>query len=186
MVNIDIINVESLQTVVTELLVHICYIKKIVCSCYGKWNHLNLLHTGHQQQPLKPLIRLRVEYTEENQMFNAVRFGLQYTDRVANPSDIVLFRKQRITGKTKTDGNFDKEILETLFNVEGVSLFSTHYTNCGVYVTLVAEWLSVVLVCLKLLSHHVEGLRKPQKFRVRMAVLRDMKPVFWLLHCMLH
>jgi len=72
-------------------------------------------------------------------MFNAVRFGLQYTDRVANPSDIVLFRKQRITGKTKTDGNFDKEILETLFNVEGVSLFSTHYTNCGVYVTLVAE-----------------------------------------------
>lgn len=75
--------------------------------------------SGHQQQPLKPLIRLRVEYTEENQMFNAVRFGLQYTDRVANPSDIVLFRKQRITGKAKTDGNFDKEILETLFNVEG-------------------------------------------------------------------
>jgi len=72
-------------------------------------------------------------------MFNAVRFGLQYTDRVANPSDIVLFRKQRITGKAKTEGNFDKEALEALFNVEGVSLFSTHYTSCGVYVTLVAE-----------------------------------------------
>jgi len=56
-------------------------------------------------------------------MFNAVRFGLQYTARVANPSDIVLFRKQRITGKVKTDSKFDKETLEALFNVEGVSLF---------------------------------------------------------------
>jgi hypothetical protein len=72
-------------------------------------------------------------------MFNAVRFGLQYTDRVANPSDIVLFRKQRIAGKVKTDGKFDKETLEALFNVEGVSLFSTQYTSCGLYITLVAE-----------------------------------------------
>jgi hypothetical protein len=28
--------------------------------------------------------------------------------------------------------------------VEGVSLFSTQYTSCGVYVALVAEWLWVV------------------------------------------
>ena len=72
-------------------------------------------------------------------MFNAVRFGLQYTARVANPSDIVLFRKQRSTGKAKTEGNFDKETLEALFNVEGVSLFSIHYTSYGVYITLVVE-----------------------------------------------
>jgi hypothetical protein len=71
-------------------------------------------------------------------MFNAVRFGLQYTARVANPSDIVLFRKQR-TGKEKTGGKFDKEALETLFSMEGVSLFSAHDTSCGVYITLVAE-----------------------------------------------
>jgi hypothetical protein len=76
---------------------------------------------------------------EEKQMFNAVRFGLQYTDRVANPSDIVLFRKQRVTGKVTTEGNIDKEALEALCNVEGVSLFSTQYTSCGVYVALVAE-----------------------------------------------
>jgi len=72
-------------------------------------------------------------------MFNAVRFGLQYTARVANPSDIVLFRKQRITGKARTEDNFDKETLEALFNVEGVSLFSIPYTSYGVYITLVAE-----------------------------------------------
>ncbi|GFG28649.1 hypothetical protein Cfor_05677 [Coptotermes formosanus] len=75
--------------------------------------------SGHKRQPQKPLIRLRVEYMEEKQMFNAVRFGLQYTDKVANPSDIVLFRKQRITGKMTTGGNFDKEALEALFNMEG-------------------------------------------------------------------
>jgi hypothetical protein len=62
-------------------------------------------------------------------MFNTVRFGLHYAARVANPSDIVLFRKQRIAGHVRTEGNFDRETLETLFNVEGVSLFSTHYTS---------------------------------------------------------
>uniref|UniRef100_A0A2Z5U614 Double-strand break repair protein n=1 Tax=Reticulitermes speratus TaxID=60591 RepID=A0A2Z5U614_9NEOP len=75
--------------------------------------------SGDTRQPQKPLIRLRVEYMEEKQMFNAVRFGLQYTDRVANPSDIVLFRKQRVTGKVTTEGNIDKEALEALFNMEG-------------------------------------------------------------------
>jgi len=75
--------------------------------------------SGDPLQPQVPLTRLRVEYTDENQMFNAVRFGLQYTARVANPSDIVLFRKQRITDKVKTDSKFDKETLEALFNVEG-------------------------------------------------------------------
>jgi hypothetical protein len=55
-------------------------------------------------------------------MFNAVRFGLQYTNRVANPSDVVLFRKQRMTDKVKTESKFDKDTLEALFNVEGVSI----------------------------------------------------------------
>jgi len=36
MVNTEISNVEPLQTVVTELIVHIFCIKKIICSCYGK------------------------------------------------------------------------------------------------------------------------------------------------------
>ena len=65
-------------------------------------------------------------------MFNAVRFGLQYTDRVANPSDIVLFRKQRISSKVKTESNFDKDTLEALISMEGVSLFSAHYIGCEV------------------------------------------------------
>jgi len=81
-----------------------------------------LLLPGDARQPELPLIRLRVEYTEEKHMFNAVRFGLQYTNRVANPSDVVLFRKQRMTDKVKTESKFDKDTLEALFNVEGVSI----------------------------------------------------------------
>jgi hypothetical protein len=55
-------------------------------------------------------------------MFNAVRFGLQYAGKVANPSDMVAFYKQRTTEKVKTENKFDKETLEGLFNVDGVSI----------------------------------------------------------------
>jgi double-strand break repair protein MRE11 len=81
---------------------------------------------GDRQQPELPLIRLRIEYAEEKQMFNAVRFGLQYATKVANPSDIVLFRKQRIMDKVKAESKFDKDALEALFNVEGVSIIKLY------------------------------------------------------------
>lgn len=66
-----------------------------------------------------PLIRLRVQYTEEKHMFNAVRFGLHYTGKVANPSDMVVFQKLRSTKKEKAENKFDKDTLEGLFNVDG-------------------------------------------------------------------
>jgi hypothetical protein len=55
-------------------------------------------------------------------MFNAVRFGLQYTERVANPSDMVVFHKLRSTKKEKAENKFDKDTLENLVNVDGVSI----------------------------------------------------------------
>lgn len=51
------------------------------------------LLTGHPKQPKEPLIRLRVTYKEEDQMFNTIRFGQQYKDTVANPGDLLLFKK---------------------------------------------------------------------------------------------
>jgi double-strand break repair protein MRE11 len=69
-----------------------------------------------------PLIRLRVQYTEEKYLFNAVRFGLQYTGRVANPSDMVVFHKQQSMKKVKMENKFDKDTLEGLFNIDGVSI----------------------------------------------------------------
>lgn len=39
--------------------------------------------TDNQNQPREPLIRLRVFYTNEDQLFNAIRFGQQYNARVS-------------------------------------------------------------------------------------------------------
>ena len=105
-------------------------------------------------------------------MFNTVGFELHYTGRVANPSDIVLFRKQHC--KVKTDNKFDKETLEALFNVEGVSLFNT---GSRMMIRSFGLFEGTVASCRRT--------EKPQIFRVRMTVLGDLKPVFWSLHCVL-
>lgn len=38
--------------------------------------------TGHAEQPRLPLIRLRLLYSDENQMFNHIRFGQRFNTRV--------------------------------------------------------------------------------------------------------
>lgn len=38
--------------------------------------------TGHPEQPIQPLIRLRLIFDEERLMFNTIRFGQQYNTRV--------------------------------------------------------------------------------------------------------
>ncbi|XP_069690636.1 double-strand break repair protein MRE11 isoform X2 [Periplaneta americana] len=73
--------------------------------------------SGDLRQPDLPLIRLRVDYSEEKHMFNGVRFGLQFAEKVANPSELVLFHKQRVD-RVKTEGKVDKDALEALFSNE--------------------------------------------------------------------
>ena len=38
-----------------------------------------------------PLIRLMVNYHDERQLFNAIRFGQEFGERVANPEDVIKF-----------------------------------------------------------------------------------------------
>ncbi|XP_017487509.1 PREDICTED: double-strand break repair protein MRE11-like [Rhagoletis zephyria] len=66
--------------------------------------------TGHPKQPKLPLIRLRIIFSSEEQMFNAIRFGQSYNEQVANPADMILFKKvlKRVKGEY-SDG--DKEAL---------------------------------------------------------------------------
>lgn len=78
---------------------------------------------GHPKQPKKPLIRLRVEYTDESQMFNTTRFGHKFTDEVANPNEMILFKKQRKEIK-KNDTGIDKDAMDAVFAGEDVSLVS--------------------------------------------------------------
>lgn len=49
--------------------------------------------TGHEKQPTLPLIRLRLELTDECQMFNMMKFGDAFHDSVANKRDIIMFKR---------------------------------------------------------------------------------------------
>lgn len=77
--------------------------------------------SDHPNQPKEPLIRLRILYSEEDQMFNHIRFGQQYNNRVANPMDMILFKKQ--VKRTKHDAKpFDQAAMDSVF--DKVSLFN--------------------------------------------------------------
>lgn len=51
--------------------------------------------TDHPNQPKEPLLRLRILYTEEEQMFNAIRMGQQYSERIANPIDLIKLNRYK-------------------------------------------------------------------------------------------
>ncbi|XP_043220823.1 double-strand break repair protein MRE11-like [Amphibalanus amphitrite] len=62
--------------------------------------------TGHPRQPRQPLLRLRVEYSEEAQLFHTVRFGQQFAGRVSNWEDMILMKRERseLDSKDVKDG----------------------------------------------------------------------------------
>jgi hypothetical protein len=54
------------------------------------------MHAGQEQSPPKlPLIRLRVDYTGFSTV-HTLRFGQKFVNRVANPSDILLWAKSSV------------------------------------------------------------------------------------------
>ncbi|XP_068786571.1 double-strand break repair protein MRE11 isoform X9 [Struthio camelus] len=64
---------------------------------------------GNPQQPEKPLIRLRVDYTGGFEPFSVHRFSQKYVDRIANPKDIIhFFRHREQKEKNDSDLNFGK------------------------------------------------------------------------------
>lgn len=85
--------------------------------------------SGDPKQPLIPLVRLRVEYADETQMFNEIRFGQMYQEKVANPQDMVMLRKERADGKknTTSDAKLDRHAMDVLLQAEDPELLSnTH------------------------------------------------------------
>lgn len=60
--------------------------------------------TGDPRQPTLPLLRLRVEYTDEMHLLTPGRFGNNFHGRVANPSEILLFRK-KVLDRSQVDGD---------------------------------------------------------------------------------
>jgi len=77
--------------------------------------------TGHRLQGQKPLLRLRVEYTDESQQLSSARFGNMFIDRVCNASDILLFKRRAAERKVKSD-NFDAGAMGDLFDENVITM----------------------------------------------------------------
>ncbi|XP_055606685.1 double-strand break repair protein MRE11 [Uranotaenia lowii] len=76
--------------------------------------------SGNEKQPKVPLIRLRLEIMDVDQQFNAIRFGQRYNGRVANPQDMITFKKKltRVKDEVKP---LDKEALDEAYKNQRAS-----------------------------------------------------------------
>jgi len=80
----------------------------------------NLL-TGHPKQGTRPMLRLRVEYTDESQQLNSARFGNMFMESVSNAGEILLFKRKVAERKVKKD-NFDIDAMNELGEESNVTM----------------------------------------------------------------
>jgi len=78
--------------------------------------------TGHPMQPTLPQLRLRVDYSDEAHQIAPGRFGNNFHDRVANPSEILLFRKRAPGMKDDKDGGFEPHHMDRVGEAKGSSM----------------------------------------------------------------
>ncbi|KAK7865582.1 hypothetical protein R5R35_010113 [Gryllus longicercus] len=78
--------------------------------------------TGHEKQPILPLIRLRVEYSSEVQAFNTVRFGEKFHGKIANPDHLIRLMRERKEAEKSKKNVLDIETMQDLLKREPVSL----------------------------------------------------------------
>lgn len=75
---------------------------------------------GNPQQPDRPLIRLRVDYSGGFEPFSVLRFSQKFVDRIANPKDVIhFFRRKEQKENTGEEINLGKFITKPS---EGVTL----------------------------------------------------------------
>lgn len=77
--------------------------------------------TGNSSQPKLPLIRLRVLYQNEDQSINEIRFGQQFNQMVANPSEVVKMQRniKRVKVERRTiDENAMNKAFEKVYSID--------------------------------------------------------------------
>lgn len=87
-------------------------------------------HSGDPQQPELPLIRLRVDYTDEYLTLSANHFGQRFVNKVANPKDLILFKcKKGPIQRNIVDTNLGmiEDMIEDIY--EGGGETSKHCTH---------------------------------------------------------
>lgn len=67
-------------------------------------------YTGHPKQPKEPLVRLRILYKDENDLFETTGLGQKYCDEVLNPMSMILFRKIFDNSKSSNDEYFNSSL----------------------------------------------------------------------------
>ena len=74
--------------------------------------------TGHPKQPIQPLIRLRIFYSNEGEIFDGMQLAQKYCEQVANPMEMVLFRKESsINKKSKSNVSTFNDDLEDMAQI---------------------------------------------------------------------
>ncbi|KAF7995172.1 hypothetical protein HCN44_004644 [Aphidius gifuensis] len=70
--------------------------------------------TGHPQQPTLPLIRLKINTSETWHTFDTMMITNKYRERVANPNDIILFRKEKKYTSVKNESERQNDLGDLL------------------------------------------------------------------------
>lgn len=91
-------------------------------------------YLGDRKQPTKPLIRLRVEYSNEMEFFNPIRFGQQFADRVANPTDMILLKRERRPRRAPEENPLDHDAMGSVLQQEVVSEKSKQHILISLYI----------------------------------------------------
>lgn len=75
-------------------------------------------HSGDPRQPKLPLIRLRVDYSDEYLTLSSNHFGQRFVGRVANPKDLILFKCKKVIHYSKPVKDSNLEMIDEMYENE--------------------------------------------------------------------
>lgn len=79
----------------------------------SKYVYQQLLFVDAGRPPMLPLIRLVAYYHVERQAINPIKFGQKYSDKIANPEDLLVLRAFKIRERSRgANIQLDDEIEE--------------------------------------------------------------------------
>ncbi|KZS02945.1 Double-strand break repair protein MRE11A [Daphnia magna] len=105
-------------------------VEKIRAKINDMLDFAKTLLSDHPNQPVLPLLRLRIEHESDQQFLNTrdLHVELSLEKLVANPEDVVkLVRKRSVQEKMNAD--VDEEAWDTVFNMESINMVEGHLEN---------------------------------------------------------
>ncbi|TDL14993.1 DNA repair exonuclease [Rickenella mellea] len=119
-------------------------VNELIAKANEQWEERNTRAVERGEQALKPmlpLIRLKVDTTGA-EMSNPIRFGQEFTGRIANPRDVLVFhRSKRSATKSKGKGGADGED-EPVLSIDDPALTTSEKLAKVRVQTLVREYLA--------------------------------------------